>query len=111
MTAFDATLNVIGTSLGVPPEEHLEAGAPAVVEIAIKVGQQLPFSQGAGQPPVTAELGAFRFAMSRDMAIEFFEKGLEAAQSLPNKPSIDIATSLDGIDEAAQKMADLTKKQ
>lgn len=111
MTAFDANVNVVGTSIGVPTEEQLEAGAPSVLEIAIKVGQQLPFSQGPGQPGVTAELGTMRFALERDMAIEFFEKGLEAAQSLPAKPNIDIATSLDGIDEAAKQMADLTKKQ
>ncbi len=110
MTAFDANVNVVGTSIGVPTDEQLEAGAPSVLEIAIKVGQQLPFSQGPGQPAVTAELGTMRFALERDMALEFFEKGLEAARTLPVKSSLDIATSLDGVEEAAKQMADLTKK-
>lgn len=111
MTAFDANINVVGTSIGMPTEEQMNAGAPAVLELGLKVGQQLPFSQGPGQPPVTADLGMLRFTLDREVAIEFFEKGLEAAKTLPVKPNIDIATNLEGVEEAAKQMADLTKKQ
>jgi len=111
MTAFDSHVNVVGTSIGTPTEEQLADGAPSAVEIAIKVGQQLPFAQGPGQPPVVAEIGTLRFTLDRVTALELFERGLEAANDLPSKPSIDIATSLDGIEAATQKVAALTKRQ
>lgn len=108
MSAFDTTVNVVGTSIGVPTEEHLAAGAPPALEIAIKIGQQLPFSAGDGQPPVVAELGTIRFGLNQDTAVEFFEQGLEAAKKLPVKPKLDIATNLDGVEEAAKKISAIT---
>lgn len=111
MSAFDSNINVVGTSIGVPTEEQLENGHPSALEIALKVGQVLPFSQGPGAPPVIAEFGTLRFALDRDTAIEFFEKGLEEAKKLPAKAKIDIAQSMAGVDVAAEKLAKLSGRK
>lgn len=111
MSAFDSHINVVGTSLGVPTEEQLAEGHPSALEIALKIGQVLPFSQGPGAPPVIAEFGTLRFALERETAMEFFEKGLEEAKKLPAKPKIDIAQTLDGVDVAADKLAKLSGKK
>lgn len=107
MSAFDATLNVVGTSIGAPTEEQLAQGAPSALELSLQIGQQLPFSQGPGHPPVVAEFGTLRFGLDRDTAIEFFSKGLEAAQALPAKKPIEIASNLQGVEEAAERLAKL----
>src|SRR4051812_3828518 len=97
MSAFDTRLNVIGHSIGVPNEEQLRNGVPPSVEIALKIGLSLPFSTGPGEQPVTTAAGSVRYEIGRDAAIEFFKKGLEAAEGLPVAADIQIASDLKGV--------------
>jgi hypothetical protein len=104
VSAFSAELNVIGTSLGVPTEEQLEAGAEPNLEVNLIIGQTLPFSPGPGQPPVVAPLGQLTYRLAKDMAVEFFKKGIEAAEDLPEPSKLAVATDLASAEQAAQQL-------
>ena len=108
MSAFDIHINVVGTSIGAPSEDALKAGAPSALEVELLLGQQLPFAQGPGQPPIVAPLGKVRYALEREAAIEFFERGLEEAKKLPAKSNIEVAHSLDGVEKAAERLQKLS---
>lgn len=108
MSAFDTTVNVIGTSLAAPSEEQLKTGETPALEIRLTIGQILPFSAGPGQPPVVAPVGTIRYGLDRDAAIEFFKTGLEEAEKLPPPSKLEVASSLNGIDEAAKNLERIT---
>lgn len=112
MSSFDANINVIATAISVPDESQLESGVPPVVEIRLDLGLELPFSTGPGQPNVTTHMGSLRFTFPADQAVEFFEKGLDAAQKLPSStPSkLTIASDIRNVEKAAQEMDKLTKR-
>lgn len=110
MSAFETTLNVVGTNLGVPSEEALASGeASPVIEIELIVGQVLPFAAGPGQPPLQVPLGSVRYALGKKPATEFFKSGLKAAEELPEErqSQLEIATSLDGLDEVNDRLRKL----
>lgn len=103
MSAFDINLNVIGTQLGVPDEEQIKQGANTV-EVTLMLGLTLPFSQGQGAPPLQAPLGTVTYNLDRDTAIELFTKGKEAAEKLPQRPKLDIATDMNAVEAAASRL-------
>lgn len=103
MSAFKATLNVAAASLGVPSDESLAAGRPSEVEITLTIAQQLPFGE-PGQPPIMAHLGDITYTLGRDTAVEFFRKGLEAAEALPPESKLQIATDVKAAESAAEKI-------
>lgn len=105
MSAFDITLNVLGTSLGVPDEEAQAQGA-SDIEIHLAIAQQLPFGQPGG-PPVMAHIGNVKYVLDRDTAIKFFEKGLEAAQKLPAPSKLAVATDMGEVAKAAEGLEGL----
>lgn len=107
MSAFDTTINVVGTNLGVPTEEAIKAGEPPTIEIELVVGQVLPFAAGPGQPPLQVPLGRIKYTLNKETAVEFFKRGLEAAEGLPDASKLEIATSLDGIDNVAAQLRDI----
>lgn len=108
MSAFDITLNVIGTSLGVPDEAQLKDGAPSEVEITLMLGQTLPFAQAPGGPPVTIPLGTVTYKLDRDTAMELFTKGQAAVETLPAKSKLEVASDLNAVEAAAERMRDIT---
>src|SRR3954467_708921 len=93
MSAFDSQIAVVGTSIGVPSEERLASGVDPSVEVALRIGLTLPFSPAPGEPPVQANAGTLRYKLGKEAAVEFFSKGLEAAQTLPNESRIQTATN------------------
>lgn len=103
MSAFKVTLNVAAASLGVPSDEALKAGQPPAVEVNLTIAQQLPFGE-AGQPPIMAHLGDVTYSLGRDTAIEFFKKGLEAAEALPPESKLQLATDVAAAEAAAEKV-------
>ena len=105
MSAFRTTLNVVATSLGVPSDEAIAAGQPSKLDIILTLGQTLPFGE-PGQPPIMAHLGDVVYSLGRDTAIEFFKKGLEAAEMLPPESKLVPATDL----KAATATADLAQQ-
>ena len=110
MSAFDVSLNVLGTSLAVPDEEALKQGAEPNIEVSLAVALQLPFGQPGGAP-MMAHLGNVKYILSRDTAVEFFEKGLEAAQGLPAPSKLTVAqeSDMEGIAKAVEGIEGLKK--
>lgn len=103
MTAFDANITVGGLDLAVPGEEALKNGVHPHVEVILTVVQPLPIAQGPGQPLIVP-LGNLKFPIGRDQAVEFFKKGLEAAEGLPPESKLEIASDLTAAEQAAQQM-------
>jgi len=104
MSAFEASVNVLGTSIAVPEEESIKAGAPSVVEVILAVAMQLPFAQQQGAPPMMAHIGNIKYQLDRDSAIKFFRSGLEAAEKSPAASNLAIATDLSAVENAAEQM-------
>ncbi len=105
MSAFDITLNVLGTSLAVPDADAQAQGA-SDLEVHLALGMQLPFSQGGGTP-MMAHVGTVKYALDRDTAIKFFEKGLEAAKDLPAPSKLAVATDMSAVAETAEGLEGL----
>lgn len=103
MSAFETSLNVLGTSIAVPDEESLKQGAPSAVEIVLAIAMQLPFGQ-QNTGPMMAHIGNVKYTLDRDSAIQFFKGGLEAAEKLPPVSKLDIATDLSAVENAAEQM-------
>lgn len=104
MSAFDASVNVLGTSIAVPDEESLKAGAPPHVEIVLAIAMQLPFAQQQGAPPMMAHIGNVKYQLDRDSAVKFFQSGLEAAEGLPAASNLAIATDLSAVENVADQI-------
>lgn len=93
MSAFETTVNVVATQVGIPDEEAQKQGATDM-EVSLAIGQQLPFAQQPGAPPMMAMLGAIKFSMNKESAMKFFTAGLEAAEKLPEVSKLEVATDL-----------------
>lgn len=109
MNAFDTRINVVAASVGVPTPEQLENGSTPGVEVALTIGLQLPLSPGPGEPGINANLGVVRYELDRDAAIEFFALGLKSAEGLPDKSPVEIASSLSGVEQASNTLANLKR--
>jgi hypothetical protein len=107
MSAFEISLTVGSASLVVPDEETIKAGTPPHVEIRLGVVQPLPFSEGPGAPPVMAHIADVKYRLDPEMAVEFFEKGLAAAKTLPKSSGLEVATNLSAVEEAAKRLEKL----
>lgn len=107
MSAFDVTLNAGAPALGVPSQEQLDGGVPPAIEVIVPIALPLPISPGPGQPPLMMQAGVVRFELNKKAALDFFKKGLEETEKLPEeKPTSKLVTaqSLDGVDQAAAEM-------
>lgn len=109
MTAFDSTINVVATQISAPDEEQIKNGVPPVIELRLDVGLDLPFSQGPGTPQLVVPAGSIRFTLPSDAAVEFFKKGLEAAENLPKPSDLVTASDLSSVEAAAERLAKITK--
>lgn len=100
MSAFETTINVVATSVGIPDEEAIKQGATDM-EVTLAIGQTLPFAQQQGAPPMMALLGSIKFTMNKESALKFFRSGLEAAEKLPETSKLAISTDIHAAEEAA----------
>lgn len=105
--SFDLTLHPMAINIVSPDPENLEPGQPPVVELVITVGMMLPFQTGPGQPPPVAPLGNVHFPLQPSTAKQVGEKLSEEGARFPDRPNIDIASSLEGIDRAAKFERDI----
>lgn len=104
---FDAEISVFSASVATPSPEALEEGAPAHVECGIVTGAALPVMNPQTGEPLLVPFGRLRFGFAREQAIEFFQKGLEAAQSLPDEPGkgkVVVAHSMSDVENAAKAL-------
>lgn len=109
---FNADLNVMDMTLGVPTPEALEAGdAEPNVEVGLVTGIALPIANPETGAPVMVPGAILKFKLGKEDAIKLFEQGLKAAQELPDpKPKTNImtATNLDAVTRAAEDMRRVT---
>lgn len=106
MSAFETSLNVVATDVATPTEEALEEGAPPILEVNLVVGLAIPVPQGGQMGLAQIGIGKYTYALPKEAAVEFFKKGLEAAEALPDeqRSKIEIATSLDGVDKVQEQI-------
>lgn len=108
MPAFDSNINVVNAQISAPDDEQIKNGVPPVLEIKLEVGLDLPFSQGPGTPQLVVPVGAVRFTLPRDVAVEFFKRGHEAAEALPKPSDLVTATDINSVEAAAERLQKLT---
>lgn len=96
--AFDVTLQPMAVDLITPDPEKVSADEPPQITLAVTVGLVLPFQQAPGQPLVVP-LGVVRIPFSPGIAKQVGEKLAEDGAKFPEKPNIDIANTLQGVDQ------------
>lgn len=97
--AFDVTLQPLTVNILAPDPEQLAPDETAQILFAVTVGLQLPFEQAPGQP-IVVPLGMVRIPFAPGVSVEIGKSMVENGERFPDKPSIDIARSLDGLDQA-----------
>jgi hypothetical protein len=82
---FDVSLNAIGIDAVAPDEEQIEAGAPPLVNLVVAAGTPLPFA-GPDQQPIVVPTAQFRFNLTKEIALQYAEAIVNAADKLPDAP-------------------------
>lgn len=105
---FDTTIQVIGLDVAAPDEETIAAGAPPLLQYVLVAGLALPF-EGPDKQQLRVPAGQIRFALPKDVALEFAEVQVEHAEKLPDLKESDliIANSLQGVDRLDKQMQDI----
>lgn len=108
MSAFETTYNIIGISAHAPTDEELAAGADPLVMVNLTPGLMLPMENPA-QPgqPVVIPLGQVRYRISGEASIEFGHTLVAEGERMPKKTHVDIATSMAGVEEVANRLSRL----
>lgn len=96
--SFDVTLQPMAVDIITPDPENVPAGESPMITQAITIGLVLPFQQAPGQPLVVP-LGVVRVPFTPGIAKQVGEKMAEDGAKFPEKPNIDIANSLQGVDQ------------
>jgi hypothetical protein len=104
---IEVKLNAIGVGADAPDEEALKNGADPTLHLQVIGAVYLPFEMAPGQGPMPAPAVTVKFSLSKDAALKLRDQITEKAEKLPNKPRIDIAQSLQGVDEQAQEIQKL----
>jgi hypothetical protein len=107
---FDITLQAVGLDVAAPDEEALEAGAPPLLNYIIVAGQMLPI-QGPDGQPVRIPAAQLRFALPKDVSLDFAQIIADQADKLPDLKESDliIANNLQGVEGLAKQMEDISK--
>ena len=84
---FDTTYELMGASVG---EVEVEAGKEGLLELVFVPGITFPVAGPDGQP-LRIPSGNVRFQLTREQALEYFKKGIEAAEGLPKGSGIVVA--------------------
>ena len=93
---FDTTYELVGASVG---EIAVDPGKEGILEFVFIPGLTFPIAGPDGQP-LRVPTGSVRFQISREQAIEFCKKAIDAAEALPKGSGIVIAD-----EKTADKMA------
>lgn len=97
--SFDTTIQPLGLDLGSNDPDSLEPGEEGLITLSITSGLMIPIQVQPGQPLVVPD-GVYRLPLTPDLARELGEKLIEESAKFPDKPKIDVATSLEGLDQA-----------
>jgi len=96
--AFDAVVQPLGVNIISPNPDELQPGQAPEIQVAITIGLMLPFQQAPGQP-LMVPLGTIRVPFEPGVAKEIGEKMAEEGGKFPPRPNLDIANSLEGLDQ------------
>jgi len=102
---FDTTVELVGASVG---KVDVEAGKEGVLEVVFVAGMTFPI-QGPDGNPLRVPSGTYRFQLTRSQALEYFEKGIEAAKELPEGSNIVVPSSQDEVDKVAKTIEEIKK--
>lgn len=105
---FDTMLNVLSVTTSGPSEDDVANGADPHIVVSVLTGMALPLADPAnpGQPLVVPG-GQVRFRLDGDAAVAIGTKLAEQGAALPKRPRIEIAQSLAGAEQAAERIASL----
>lgn len=87
---FDVTFQPLGLDVQAPDKEQVEAGVPPVLSFLLVAGLGVPVgdpAQGQGMQVPSAQL---RFGLPKDVALQFAEAIVEAADKLPDTKQSDL---------------------
>lgn len=101
MSAFETTLNI--GSLGVQPLED-ENGKSTEAHLVMGVVSYIPTGPGQAVP---LPLGLIRVPVDRNALKGFHEEIGRALEVVEERSQVQVASSLDGVDKAAQFQANL----
>jgi hypothetical protein len=99
---FDTTYELMGASVG---EVEVEAGKEGLLELVFVPGITFPVAGPDGQP-LRIPSGNIRFQLTREQALEYFKKGIDAAETLPKGAGIVIADEKQA-DQMAKTIKDI----
>lgn len=102
---FDTTVELIGASVG---NVEVESGKEGVLEIVFVGGLTFPI-QGPDGNPLRVPSGTYRFQLTREQAIEYFEKALESAKELPKGSGLVVPTSEKEVEQMAKTIEEIKK--
>lgn len=106
---IEVKLNAIGVGADAPDQEAIKNGADPYLSVQVVGAVYLPFEVAPGQGPLPAPAVAVKFQLTKEAALKLRDQITEKAESLPNKSVLDVASSMDGLDEQAQALARLKK--
>lgn len=95
----DISIQPMGMNIVAPDEP----GEGSYLQLVMVRGIPLPFADPGTGEPIMVPTGQYRVPLDRDFAIQLGNKLIEEAEKLPEtkKSNIQVATSLAGIDKAA----------
>lgn len=100
MSAFDAQINVIDHTVLVPDEAGQDA-----FQVVLTLGLVVPLATPQGVQPALTSFGVLRFSLNDRKAAELLADDIRAAaEKLPVRTTIETASNLGEVEEAARRI-------